>query len=92
MREHPPFEGGIFVMGVSSSSVGALLWEVHLKHYGALMKEVTLLIVAHSSRVWLLWSRLSTPLTVMVFFQVSVVTPPFSFCYEREGSVSSCIA
>jgi hypothetical protein len=57
MREYSPFEGGIFMMGVPSSSVGALLWEVHLKHYGALMEEVTLLIVVHSSRVWLLWSR-----------------------------------
>jgi hypothetical protein len=31
MREYSPFEGGIFMMGVPSSSVGALLWEVHLK-------------------------------------------------------------
>jgi hypothetical protein len=29
------------MMGVLSSSVGALFWEIPLKHDGTLMKEVT---------------------------------------------------
>jgi hypothetical protein len=58
------------MMGVLSSSVGALFWEIPLKHDGTLMKEVTLLSVVHSSRVWLMWSRLSTSLLVRVCFQL----------------------
>jgi hypothetical protein len=56
------------MMGILSSLVGALFWEIPLKHDGTLMKVVTLLSVVHSSRVWLTWSRLSAPLLVRVCF------------------------
>lgn len=88
MREYSPFEGGIFMMGVPSSLVGALLWEVHLKHDGALMEEVTPYCSAFLKGVVVV-VKVEHPTSSYGLLLSFSCNSPFSFSYERKGWVSS---